>query len=151
MFKRDEQISNDVETIIGPSVNVEGDFVAAGNVVVEGTISGTLKTENNLTVGEHAKITADITAGRAVISGEIHGNIRVKEDLELMSTAKIFGDIKTKTLSVAPGAVINGKCVAGDESAVKIEKTEKLEKILKDKPNKMRDFKIAEEGLKLKV
>ncbi len=82
------------------------------------------------------------------LSRSIHGNIRIKEGLELTNTAKIFGDIKTKTLSVAPGAIINGKCIAGDESAIKIEKTEK---VLKEKTNKLRDWKIADEGLKLKV
>lgn len=149
MFKKDEQINdNDVETIIGPSVNVEGDFNAAGNVVVEGSISGTLKTEKHLKVGVHAKITADVSAGIAIISGEIHGNIRIREGLELTNTAKVFGDIKTKTLTVASGAIINGKCIAGDEGTVKIEKTEK---VLKEKTNKLRDWKIADEGLKLKV
>src|SRR3989344_6291606 len=151
MFKKDEPISSEVETIIGPSVNVEGDFVAAGNVIVEGSISGTLKTEKHLTVGEHAKITADITAGRAVISGEIHGDMKIRESLELLGTAKIYGDIRTKKLSVTPGAIISGRCVAGDENTIKVEKGEKLEKILKDKPNKIRDFKIAEEGMRLKV
>lgn len=151
MFKREDQTSSEVETIIGPSVNVEGDFIAAGNVIVEGSISGTLKTEKHLTVGERAKITADVSAGNAVVSGEIHGDIKVKESLELMSTAKVFGDIRTKTLSVAPGAIMNGKCVAGDEGVVKTEKSDKLDKILKDKPNRMRDFKIADEGLKMKT
>lgn len=148
MFRKDEPMSNDVETIIGPSVNVEGDFIAAGNVIVEGSISGTLKTEKHLTVGAAAKITADVSAGNAVISGEIHGDIKVKEILELMNTAKIFGDIRTKTLIVASGAIVNGKCVAGDEGVMKTEKSDKLDKILKDRPNKMRDFKIADEGVK---
>ena len=148
MFGKDEQFNKEMETIIGPSVNVEGNFVAAGDIIVEGSISGTLKTDGHLKVGERAKIMADVSAGTALISGEIHGNIKVKDMLELTATAKIFGDLKTKTISVAPGAIISGKCSAGDENAIKVEKTDKT---MKDKILKSRDWKIADEGLKLKV
>lgn len=140
MFKKDEQ-TQEVETIIGPSVHVEGDFTAAGNVIVEGTVSGNLKTENFLKVGNNAKITAHVTAGNASISGEIHGNITVKEKLELASTAKIFGDIKTKSIQVELGAIMNGKCAVGDDHALKQEDKS-------SKPIKIKEWKMAEESIK---
>lgn len=105
---------NETETIIGPSVRVEGDFVTEGNIVVEGTVCGTLKTSRDLKVGEKSKIFANVTAENALISGEIQGNIKIKERLELTSTAKIFGDIKTNVLIIAAGSVLNGKCQMGD-------------------------------------
>lgn len=141
MFKKDQgEIEHgEVETIIGPSVTVDGDFNAAGDVVVEGTVSGTLKTEKRLRVGENAKILANVSAHSALIAGEIHGDIKVKENLELTSSAKIFGDINTKTLSVESGAIIQGKCVVGDESEIKQTKSSK------EKPSKMKDLRLAEE------
>jgi len=124
MFKREDSV-NEVETIIGPSVKVEGDFAAAGDVVVEGAVNGNLKTERHLRVGEQAKIAANVNAGSAVVAGEVIGNITVRENLEITGTGKIFGDIKTKVLTIAAGAVINGKCQAGEEiRPVKSEKPE---------------------------
>ncbi|MBU1164602.1 polymer-forming cytoskeletal protein [Patescibacteria group bacterium] len=129
-FKKD-----DIETIIGPSVKVEGDFVANGDVVVEGIVSGNLKTEANLKIGPQAKIFANVRAGTAQISGEVQGNVKVSDRLELHSTARVFGDIKTKILVVAEGASIDGKCHCGSERKSKLdklepEKPEKKEKAL---------------------
>ncbi|MCX6780634.1 MAG: polymer-forming cytoskeletal protein [Candidatus Magasanikbacteria bacterium] len=101
---------NEVETIVGPSVKVEGDFNSQGNVLIQGMVSGNVKTEKYLQVEEGAKIMASVRADSAKISGEVQGNIRAKNTLELTATARIVGDIEAKTLIVAPGAILHGKC-----------------------------------------
>ncbi len=126
MFKKEG--GDEVETIIGPSVQVEGNFVANGDVIVEGTVSGSIKTEKNLRIGQGAKIFANISAANALIAGEVQGNIKIKENLEFTNTAKVFGDVKTKVLSISAGASLNGKCVAGEEKKTKFEKIEDWEK-----------------------
>lgn len=113
MFK-ENQTTSETDTIIGPSVKVEGDFVTEGNVIVEGTICGTIKTSKSLKVGPTSKIFANIWADNALIAGEIQGNLNISDKLELTSSAKIFGDIKTGNLSIAPGAILNGKCQMAD-------------------------------------
>jgi len=112
-----QPINNEPETMIGPSVKVEGDFITEGNIVVEGIVSGTITTSKNITVGEDSKIFADVSAENALISGEVQGNIEVAEKLELTATAKIFGDVTTGTLTIAPGAILNGKCKMAEEKS----------------------------------
>ncbi|MDD2807235.1 MAG: polymer-forming cytoskeletal protein [Patescibacteria group bacterium] len=126
MFKKED--GNEVETVIGPSVQVEGNFVANGDVIIEGIVSGSIKTEKNLHIGAEAKIFADVYAANAVIAGEVQGNIKVKDGLELTNTAKIFGDIKAQVLTINAGAVLHGKCDSGDERKSKLEKIEEREK-----------------------
>lgn len=104
----------EVETIVGPSVKVEGDFVSEGNIVIEGQVSGKIKTSKQLRVEEGAKVSADVTAESALISGEVRGNIKLMSTLELTPTAKIFGDVTTKTLIVNAGAVLHGQCLMDD-------------------------------------
>ena len=118
MFKNDRDTmvaAHETETVIAPSVRVEGDFVSEGNVRIEGEVKGSISTERDLIVGEAAKITAGIQARNAVIAGELHGNLRVFDRLELASTARIYGDIQSKVLSVAPGAMMKGQLVIGLE------------------------------------
>lgn len=148
MFKKEENINMEgVETIIGQSVTVEGDFEAAGNVIVEGKVVGNIKTNKFLRVGNSARITANVAAESAIVAGEIEGNITIKEGLELLATAKIFGDIKTKSIIVAAGAIMNGKCVVGSEGMAKTpDKNEKIEKIFKS-----REWKMADENIKAKT
>lgn len=100
---------DDVETVVGPSVVVEGDFASDGNILVKGTVSGNVTTSRVLRVEDGAKILANVKAGEALISGHIKGNVRVADRLELTETAQIVGDIQCQTLVVAPGAVIQGK------------------------------------------
>ncbi len=99
------------ETIIGASVKVEGDFTSDGNVLVQGVVSGSLKTKGNLQVDEGAKIKADVDAANAVVRGEIKGNVSVDDNLELGEAASVEGDIVTKVLSIEPGATLNGHCL----------------------------------------
>lgn len=111
MFNKQEEQGGfkEVETIIGPSVKVKGDFNAQGNIVVEGILEGGLKTEGSLYVGNNAKISGNIEAKEAKINGEIMGNINIKTNLDIDSSSKISGDILCSSLAIAKGALINGK------------------------------------------
>ncbi len=100
----------DVETVIGPSVKVKGDFHGQGNIIVEGIVEGSIKTGNSLYVGDKAKVTANIEAKDARIGGEIVGNVKVKGHLEIAANARIMGDIEAASLAVSRGAILNGNC-----------------------------------------
>lgn len=129
MFKDDalKQTKN-VETIIGPSVKVEGNFVGDGDVIVEGVVLGNLKTKNHLRVGQGAKIQAEVEAQSAYIAGELNGNITVQEYIELTASAKIKGDITTSLITVEKGAKINGRLnMNGAKKTEAVLKSEKSE------------------------
>jgi cytoskeletal protein CcmA (bactofilin family) len=121
------------DTIIAQGVRVEGDFNSKGNVIIEGAVMGSVKTNNNLHVGEKAKISASIAAKDAYVAGEIQGNIKVREKLELAPTSRIYGDIEAKTLIINAGAIMNGKCSMPDPNApAKIDKKGKKEEVLEE-------------------
>ncbi len=105
------------ETIIGPTVKVEGTFESDDNIQIEGQVVGTIKTSKDLTVGTDAKIEADVTAVNMHISGEVRGNIHASGTVELMSSARIHGDIETQIISVQTGAVVQGRCSTGTSTS----------------------------------
>ncbi len=127
MFKN-EKTNNfkEAETIIGPSVKVEGDFVGQGNLVVDGIIKGNVSTEGDLKVGDKAKITASVKANNGFISGEIEGDVVIQNDLELTANAKISGDITVKSISIARGAVVNGKITMEKKEGETVEVPESI-------------------------
>jgi cytoskeletal protein CcmA (bactofilin family) len=119
----------DVETIIGSTVKIEGDFKGEGDIIVEGIVEGTLKTRRNLKVGEAAKIKAGVEASNAYVAGEILGDLKIAESLELTPSAKVTGDVEAKILTVATGAQINGQIKMGGEMTVeKVEEKEEKKK-----------------------
>lgn len=100
---------DEVDTVVGPSVNVEGDFASEGNIIVKGSVSGSVRTSKNLLVEAGAKILANVAAGNAEISGEVKGNMKIKDSLQLTATAKVLGDVEAKVLVVEAGALLYGK------------------------------------------
>ncbi|MEI7497992.1 MAG: polymer-forming cytoskeletal protein [Candidatus Falkowbacteria bacterium] len=126
MFTKDERIKGrDVETVIGPSVKVKGDFVGQGDIIIEGFLEGTLKTVGNLFVGQNAEITASVHAKEGKISGKVVGNIKMSGFLEITATAHIDGNILAGQLSVERGAVINGQ-LSMKESGTKVTTNENV-------------------------
>ncbi|PIT94552.1 hypothetical protein COT98_03105 [Candidatus Falkowbacteria bacterium CG10_big_fil_rev_8_21_14_0_10_39_9] len=112
MFKKDlkPESFKDVETIIGESIRVKGNFNGNGNIIIDGSLEGSLKTKGNVFIGPKAKVTGSIEAQEVIINGEISGNLLVKDYLTVGETAKINGDIECNRISVDTGAIINGKC-----------------------------------------
>lgn len=110
IFQReDDQHQKDLETIIGATVTIDGTFVGAGDVIVEGRVSGILRTSKNLRVGTGAVIKADVDAANMLVSGEIRGQVKCAGKVELTATGKIYGNVDTQSIAVAHGAVLHGK------------------------------------------
>ncbi len=103
------------ETVIGPTVKVEGTFNGEDNVLVEGMVVGTLHTTHNLTVSDQATIEADVTAENMHISGTVKGNLKASDTITLTKSARIYGDVETNIISVETGAVIQGRCITGEQ------------------------------------
>jgi cytoskeletal protein CcmA (bactofilin family) len=131
------------ETIIGPSVRVEGDFIMDGNIIIDGTVCGTIKTSKDLTVGKPSVIFANIEAGNAIIAGEVQGNLLIHNRLELKATAKIFGDVATTIIDIEAGAILNGHCQMAEQEKAAKPSSIKQEKIaLEDVPGSKKPKKI---------
>ena len=103
--------ADEIETVVGPSVNVEGDFASEGNIVVKGSVAGSVHTSRHLSVEPGARIMANVRAGSAAIAGEVRGNIKIKDSLELTATARVVGDIEAAVLQIESGALLFGKVV----------------------------------------
>lgn len=111
MFNKDNKAEKfkDAETIIGASIKVKGNFVGQGNIVIEGQLEGSIRTEADLFVGEKARIVANIEASQATINGEVKGNLKIHDYLAIGSAAKIFGDVTYSEISIEKGGIINGQ------------------------------------------
>ena len=106
----DDNLSQQAETVVGPSVKIQGDLNSEGNIRIEGQVSGKVKTSQSVFVNQGAKIAADVIAGNAVIGGDVQGNLKISGHLILQTTAKITGDVVCSILRVEDGAQFTGKC-----------------------------------------
>ena len=118
------------ETIVGSSVSLEGDFESEENIVIHGSVRGTVTTKSDLTVGESASVHADVNAENVTVAGEVDGTVTATGKLRVTSTGKINGKITTRTLAVDEGAEITGEFSMGKaaESSEKVSEFVKKEK-----------------------
>lgn len=118
IFQSEEGEAKETETVIGPSVKVEGNFNGKGDILVEGEVHGSLKTNKNLKVGAGSKIKAEVEANTILLAGTIRGNVKAREKIELTESAKLIGNLTCKSVSIASGAIFNGKCIMQTDDAI---------------------------------
>lgn len=89
---------------------VQGNSQAAEIYADGAKITGDLKSEGSIKVGQSTVIIGNIYASSAVIAGAIKGDIDVKGPVILDTSAIVMGDIKSKSVQINNGAVIEGMC-----------------------------------------
>jgi cytoskeletal protein CcmA (bactofilin family) len=104
-------------TVIAKGTRIEGKFVCAENVRLDGEIHGEVQVDKRFVMGDTSYVKGNITARDASIKGRIKGDIIVKEALHLLDTAVIEGNIVAKTMVVDEGARYNGTCRIGETAA----------------------------------
>lgn len=108
--QRKPQDSPRIDTIIGPSSNVEGKISASGTVRIDGKYTGDIFTDEDVLIGENGVINGNINARNVSISGKVDGNIFCKGLLEILPTGHLDGDIEVKKISISDGATFKGNC-----------------------------------------
>jgi len=101
-------------TIISRGVKIEGKITSNGSIRIDGEIQGDIFSENNISIGEDAKVNGQINANVITIGGKVRGIVRAKDKLILDSNSNLKGDIYTKNLVIEEGAKFDGKSKMGD-------------------------------------
>jgi len=97
-------------TIIGKSITIRGDLTGKEDLYMDGDIEGTITLpESALTVGENARVVADIHAKDVIVLGKVSGNLHASGRVELRRTAAVLGDIFAARLSIEDNAALKGK------------------------------------------
>ena len=104
-----------VPSLISQDMRITGDLVCDGDIQVDGTIDGNVKT-GMLTVGEEAQIRGEIEADSVRVCGSVTGQIQART-VEIVKTAKVVADIIHETLSIEAGAFVTGNIKRADAKA----------------------------------
>lgn len=105
--------SSATRNILSSDVEIKGTVKFTNDLVVDGKIEGEISSDGNLTIGENARIKAEVKTSTIIVYGKVHGNLTATDRVELKSSAEVVGDIKAKTLSIEAGAIFVGKSTVG--------------------------------------
>ncbi len=106
---------NDVSRI-SAGTSVKGEITTPGDLRIDGSFEGTVRSEGRVVVGEKATVKGNIFCQNMDFCGTMTGNFYVKDTLSLKSGCKVDGDLHIKRLQVELDAQFNGNCRMIDES-----------------------------------
>jgi cytoskeletal protein CcmA (bactofilin family) len=111
MFDRKEELatSSVAETVVGTSVKLKGNLKSDGDITVDGSVNGEIKTKGTVTIGPNANIIANVHAKNINVSGTVQGNVVATDRLSISESGRVYGDIAANILSVSAGALFSGK------------------------------------------
>ena len=89
---------------------IEGNSQAAEIYAESAKITGEVRSMGTVKVGQETVIIGNIYATSAVIAGAVKGDIDVHGPVVLDTTAIVMGNIKSKSVQINNGAVIEGMC-----------------------------------------
>jgi len=97
-------------SVIGPTLVFKGELSADEDLVIEGTIEGTIAHhKKNLMIGKQGRVTADIHASSVIVEGELNGDIHGDGLVSLANGATVNGNVYCTRLVMEDGARFNGK------------------------------------------
>lgn len=116
MVRKKEEVQ---EKILDVDASMQGtiSFKDPVNLRINGSFEGKLDTRGSLTIGENAKVNANITGDVVIVAGKVTGDINASKSLSVISPATIKGDIKAPSFSVTEGSVIEGRITMSTKSS----------------------------------
>ena len=96
-------------------IQVRGDVVSSGDLVIDGQVQGTIELgDHSLTIGPDASGVADLAGKVVTVSGTVVGNVIGVSRVELKATGSVEGDITAPTFVMEEGATLKGKVDTGN-------------------------------------
>lgn len=99
---------SDMPSIIAKGLVISGNLECDGELQVDGIVVGDIRAQK-LTLGETSHVTGNIDVDSLLVNGKVDGNIRALE-VSITESAMLKGDVTSSSLSIEPGAVVDGFC-----------------------------------------
>ncbi|MEN9577666.1 MAG: hypothetical protein RJA70_675 [Pseudomonadota bacterium] len=95
-------------TVIGEGLSVEGEFSSDEEVVVHGSVRGTLSSGSSISIGASGVVEADVSARSLSVAGQVTGNVNSADRVDIQAGGRLVGDVKASRLTIADGATFKG-------------------------------------------
>ena len=104
---------------IGADLSIVGDLSSEGEVQVDGSIDGDIRTKI-LLIGESATVKGEIVGDTVRVYGNVTGQIKARF-VTLAKSAHVVGNILHENLSIEEGAFLDGHCKRISEAKDQVE------------------------------
>ena len=117
MFNNDEA-RGELNGFIDSGSRLVGELRFDDTFRVDGRVEGRIHSSGRLVVGDSGEIEGEVHVAHVHVAGTIRGTVTDAEKVEIAAGGKIYGELRTRSLIVADGAILEGSC-SMDESGSK--------------------------------
>ena len=95
--------------VIGKTIKVKGSISGNENLVIEGTVDGSVDLpQNDLTIGESGQVVANLDAKTVKVDGQVTGDISGSEKVVISKSGRVQGNIVAPRVTLEDGAKFKG-------------------------------------------
>ena len=106
-------------SVLGPTLRFKGELHADEELLIRGTIEGSITHSQRLTVCPEGTVKANIRAQMITIEGTVEGDLQAEKSVKVSETAHLKGNIHAPSVSIVEGAQFNGNIVMEGPKAAK--------------------------------
>src|SRR5580658_2314484 len=96
-------------SILGPTLRFRGELSAQEDLIIQGSVEGSITHTQSLTVGTDGTMKGDIRARVIVIDGKVEGDLYATESVNIRATAKVKGNVFAPRVGITEGAFFQGQ------------------------------------------
>ncbi len=96
-------------SVLGPTLKFRGELSAQEDLIVQGSVEGSITHTQSLTVGTDGTMKGDIRARVIVIDGKVEGDMYATESVNIRATAKVKGNVFAPRVGISEGAFFQGQ------------------------------------------
>ncbi len=96
-------------SVLGPTLRFRGELSAQEDLVVQGSVEGSITHTQSLTIGTDGSMTGNIRARVIVIDGKVDGDLYATESVNIRATAKVKGNVFAPRVAIQDGAFFQGQ------------------------------------------
>jgi cytoskeletal protein CcmA (bactofilin family) len=116
IFKSDGKHS-DLNGFLDTGSHINGELRFETTFRVDGKLTGIVRSDGDLVVGDGGEVEGEIEVGQLFVSGVVRGTIRARRRVQITPTGKVFADLETPALIVEDGALLEGRCAMAPTAA----------------------------------
>jgi cytoskeletal protein CcmA (bactofilin family) len=107
--QREQPVQEGQVSVIGETLHFKGELSAGEDLVVEGTVEGTVNQGKCcLTVKPKGVLLADVNATKIFIEGRVEGDLSATVSVTIRESGNVTGNIVAPKVALNEGATFNG-------------------------------------------
>jgi cytoskeletal protein CcmA (bactofilin family) len=96
------------DSVLGPTLRFKGELTAEEDLLILGSVEGSIKHMGRLTVGEQGQVKANIEASEIVVEGKVEGDLHAATSISVRASAQVSGNIFAPAVTLVEGAKFKG-------------------------------------------